>query len=95
MTYRLLERADLDIAEILDFIANFDEAAADRLNRQIVRAFAILGDSPMLGHTRTDLTTQDLRFWPVRHWLIVHRGRNPVEIVAVLDARRDLFSLLP
>lgn len=94
MTYRLTRRASQNIREIARFIAMHDVSAALRFRTAVMRACDTLGDSPMLGHTRNDLTSLDLRFWPVGHLRVVHRGRDPVEIVAVLDTRRDLRKLL-
>ncbi len=44
---------------------------------------------------REDLTDEPLRFWPVRRYLIVYRpDSDPLEIVRVLSAYRDVKKLL-
>lgn len=50
---------------------------------------------PAIGHLREDLTDEPLRFWPVRRYLIVYRSdSDPLEIVRVLSAYRDVKKLL-
>lgn len=56
----------------------------------------MLAQSPGLGHTRDDLTSLPLRFWPVFSYLIVYDpARRPIEIVRVLHGARDLRRILP
>ena len=51
---------------------------------------------PTIGHLREDLADDEtLRFWPIRHYLIIYRpDSQPLEIVRVLSGRRDLKMLL-
>jgi plasmid stabilization system protein ParE len=47
------------------------------------------------GHTRRDLTQRDVRFWPVRSYLIVYKEKSePLQIVAILHGARDIPSII-
>jgi plasmid stabilization system protein ParE len=44
---------------------------------------------------RTDLTSKNVRFWPVGSYLVVYRDHpDGVQIVAVLHGSRDVPSVL-
>ncbi|HKR95204.1 MAG TPA: type II toxin-antitoxin system RelE/ParE family toxin [Candidatus Angelobacter sp.] len=54
-----------------------------------------LAEWPGIGHTRSDLTQVDVRFWTVRSYLIVYREKPlPVQIVAILHGARDIPSII-
>lgn len=94
MSFNLSPEAASDIRQIVAYIRRHDPAAAIKLRQQLFEACERLGKHPAIGHRRRDLTARDLRFWPVRHWLIAHHGKDPVEIVTVVDARQNLVNLL-
>ena len=49
----------------------------------------------MIGHTRTDLSSQSVSFWPVGAYYIVYRPQqHPIEIVRILHGARDIPSIL-
>jgi plasmid stabilization system protein ParE len=57
--------------------------------------FAYLADFPSGGHWRRDLTTADVRFFPVYSYVIVYRAETkPLQIIAVLHGHRDFSRLL-
>jgi plasmid stabilization system protein ParE len=90
----LAPAAENDLALIFDYIAQRNPDAADRLMDAMIEAFDRLADHPKLGHRRTDLTDLRVRFWRVREYLIVHRGEDRIEILRVLDGRRDVAAEL-
>jgi plasmid stabilization system protein ParE len=54
-----------------------------------------LAESPGMGRTRPDLAPTTLRFWRVHSYFIVYSpSSQPLTIVRVLSAHRDLHSLL-
>jgi len=60
------------------------------------RAMTSLADYPGIGRKRGDLSGSPLCF-PVSSWLIFYRvtpDRMGVEIIRVLDSRRDITSIL-
>jgi plasmid stabilization system protein ParE len=62
----------------------------------LITAFRALVRTPGQGHRREDLTDRpELRFWPVFSYLIDYRiDKNPLMIIAILHASRDLEQLL-
>lgn len=93
--YVLSEDVELDLDGIWEHIANDSIEAADRWIDVLFRAFEMIGDIPGIGHTRKDLTTEPVLFWPVGAYLIIYR-QTPVrvEIVAVTQGARDLPRFL-
>ena len=87
-------RARRDLIEIWIYIAEDDIDAADRLLDLIEEAIDGLAAMPRMGHERRDLTDQDVRFWPVKSYLVIYRDGKPMEIVRILSAYRDVAALL-
>lgn len=84
-----------DLLEIWEYIARDNLDAADRVEREIQEAVSLLSRHPDLGHLRPDLTSQPVRFWPVRSFLIIYDSKaRPLEIVRILSGYRDIASLL-
>ena len=63
-----------DLQGIWDFIASDNATAADKLEDEFFEAFEELAQRPRMGHTRSDLSERDVRFWPVGSYLIVYRS---------------------
>jgi toxin ParE1/3/4 len=92
-TYRLTQRARRDLVEIWSYIAEDNEAAADRIIDLLVAGFRILGQNPRLGRSRDDLR-QGCRSFVVAQYVIVYRVANPgVQILHVLHGKRDIPGL--
>ena len=84
-----------DLQDIWDFIAADNVAAADKLEDGFFEAFEQLAKLPRMGHTRSDLTERDVRFWPVGSYLIVYRSiPSSLQIVAVLHGARDVAEVI-
>jgi plasmid stabilization system protein ParE len=94
----LTQLAKTDIFEIWSYIAERNEQAADRVERAIFDACAFVAESPMRGHTRTDLTACSLRFWTLTRYpnfTVIYRPETaPLQIVAVLHGKRNLPRIL-
>ena len=87
--------ADVDLNEIWEYIATDSIDAADGWIRKLFDAFEALGRAPGMGHTRRDLTSHPLLFWPVGSYLIIYRAeRSPIEIVAITRGSRDIPAFL-
>jgi len=89
--------ARTELEEIWDYYAvelqNPD--VADRIRDEIFNAFRKLADTPGVGHFRSDLSAEPLRFWRVRKYLIIYRSeKQPIEIVRVLHGARDVQAIL-
>ena len=64
--------------------------AADRVIGDVFEALRTIASSPQIEHSRSDLTSQPLRFFRVRDYLIVYAPEErPVWIVAVVHGRRN------
>jgi plasmid stabilization system protein ParE len=93
--YELSPEALDDLQLIRDFIALDNIEAAERVIDQFFEAFEQLATWPKSGHVRTDLTSKDVRFWPVGSYLVVYRDHSEgIQIVAVLHGSRDVPSVL-
>jgi plasmid stabilization system protein ParE len=83
-----------DIFEIWEFIAEDNIDAADQMVGRIEEACRRLAAMPGMGHERSDITDQPVRFWPVKSYLVIYRGSGPVEIVRILSGYRDIAAIL-
>ena len=84
-----------DLQDIWDSIAADNVVASDKLEDEFFDAFEMLAKGPSMGHTRSDLTERDVRFWPVGQYLIVYRSLpTPLQVVAVLHGARDLAEVI-
>lgn len=94
MTFHVLPKAEADLGEIGDYIAQDDPDAAVRLVESIRDRFRKLGDFPAMGRARGRIAP-GMRSFPVGDYLIFYRIVKPagVEIVRVIHAARDLRKL--
>ena len=86
-----------DLHEIWDYYATVVQNVdvADLIRDELFRAFDALVEMPKMGHFRSDLTSEPLRFWRVRDYFIIYRSeRTPLEIVRVLHGKRDVQAML-
>jgi toxin ParE1/3/4 len=95
--YRIAPAARDDLDSIWDHYAvdlqNPD--AGDGVREELFAAFQKLAKTPGLGHFRSDLAREPLRFWRVRSYLIIYRSeKRPVEMVRVLHGARDVQAIL-
>ncbi len=91
----LTPSAEQDVSDIWDYIANDSIAAADRVLDALEARMVKLSKSPGVGHWREELVDKRHRFSLVYSYLIVYRDEtNPIQIVRVLHAARDLQSIL-
>jgi len=96
--YVLTPLAKADIFDIWSYIAGDSENAADRVEQAIYEACAFVGESPLRGHFRSDLTSRTLRFWTLTrypNYTVVYRPDTvPIEVVAVLHGKRNIRRIL-
>jgi toxin ParE1/3/4 len=92
----LTPAAKEDLAQIIQYIRdNGSESAAIRVGAEFRRAMRRLAESPNIGHLRTDLADESIRFWLVYSYLIVYRPNHiPLQIIRVLHAARDVETIL-
>jgi plasmid stabilization system protein ParE len=96
--YALTPLAKADIFEIWCYIADDNEGAANRVEQAIYDACAFVAESPMRGHSRSDLTRRSLRFWTLTrypNYSVVYRPETfPLQVVAVLHGKRNVRRIL-
>lgn len=93
--YQLTEAAWGDLIEILDNAIELDPSYADTLESELLGAFGLLGRFPGAGHTRTDLTDLDVRFYTAgQRFAVVHVGADPVVILRIVAWHRDISAIL-
>lgn len=84
-----------DLREIVDFIAQDNPEAARRFLQKLRGEMKRIAPSSGIGHLRGDLTSRQVRFWPVGRYLIVYRSEEgPPEIARVLHGARDVTAVL-
>jgi plasmid stabilization system protein ParE len=96
-SYELSPETFEDLLRIQNFISHDNPPAAAHLIDDFFLAFERLAQWPHSGHSRTDLTSKEVLFWPIGSYLIVYRIRKAeslVQIVAVLHAARDIPAVL-
>jgi toxin ParE1/3/4 len=88
MLIRRSARAEQDLVEIWNFIAQDNEAAADRIFDLLVAKSALIGRNPSIGRPRPDVGG-GIRSVLAGSWAIYYRvGADHVEILRYLHTRR-------
>jgi toxin ParE1/3/4 len=86
--------AEDDLVEIWNYVAEFNEEAADRVLRVLDKSTARLGLLPNLGRPRPDLGP-GFRTLVCEPYLIAYRIQHEaVEIVRYIHMRRELKDLV-
>lgn len=94
--YTLAPQAASDLVEIWEYIREQSGAVtASRIESTILEKILFLAETPGAGHVREDLTSENVKFFPVYSYLIVYRPETkPLQIVSILHGRRDLERIL-
>ena len=93
--YQLSAEAQNDLFEIWGRIAEDSVPLANRIEDEFHELFASLGRMPGQGHTRRELTSRPVLFFPLYSFLVVYQpDMRPVRIMAVLRGKRNLKRLL-
>lgn len=94
--YKFTLVAHSELLEIIEFIAS--ESGPDRAEAvvsDIERAAARLAEYPEMGHKRSDLTDEPLRFWSIHRFLLIYRpSTRPLEFIHIVSGWRDVEALL-
>jgi plasmid stabilization system protein ParE len=68
---------------------------ADHVESATKDKFVFLSKTPGAGHTRRNLATEVVKFFPVYPYLMVYRPEtDPLQVVSILHASRDLEQIL-
>jgi plasmid stabilization system protein ParE len=94
--YVLAPEAAIDLVKIWRYIKRqTGNEMADRVEAAIPEQIVFLAANPGAGHWRKDLTDEPVKFSLVYSYFIVYRpGKKPLQVVAVLQGRRDVEQIL-
>jgi plasmid stabilization system protein ParE len=90
--YVLAPEAAHDLVEIWRYInkASTPETA-DRIESTIRDKIVFLSKRSATGHSRKDLTSEPVKFFPVYSYLVVYRpNTKPLQVAAILHGHRDV-----
>ena len=88
-----LSEAEQDLVEIWIYIAEDNPVNADCYVEKLYKKGQLLAENPMIGTERNELM-QELRSFPVDHYVLYYRERNQtLEMIRVLHASRDIYSI--
>ena len=96
-SFVLSPEAEEDVFEIWSYLANeVNVEFADQIESNLFDAFAHLSRNPGLGHKREDLTGIPVLFYRAfpYQYIIIYRLNTPLEIVALLHAKRNVSRIL-
>lgn len=93
--FQLTPQAELDLAEIWDYIAQDSMTNADRVLNELEKTLRTLADNPELGYRREDWADSRHRFWPFYSYIVMYRPEtNPLQILRIVSGFRNLAALL-
>jgi toxin ParE1/3/4 len=93
-SYVFSELAIQDLNQICDFIAQSNVKAASQLFDSIRQKCKLVADFPSMGKTYAWITP-NLRGFIINDYIVFYYPqKNGIEIVRVVDGRRDLKALL-
>ena len=96
-SFVLSPEAEADIFEIWTYLATeVNVAFANQIESSLFEAFALLSGNPDLGHKRQDLTNISVLFYRAfpYQYMIIYGLKTPLEIVALLHAKRNIKKIL-
>jgi len=93
--FLLTPRAEQDLNEIWEYIAEDSVAAANRVLTALEKTIGRLAKNPGIGHVREELADRRHHFFPVYSYLIVYRFETkPLQVIRVLHAASDVQTIL-
>jgi antitoxin ParD1/3/4/toxin ParE1/3/4 len=93
--FLLTPRAEQDLNEIWEDIADDSVGAANRVLAAMERTIRRLAKNPGIGHLREELADRRHRFFPIYSYLIVYRFEaKPLQVIRVLHAARAVQRIL-
>lgn len=94
---RWSEPASLDLIEVIEFVQRDRTSAARKLAQDLLAAASRLRLQPLTGKVVPELLEQgisDYRQLLVGPYRLIYTVRESIDIVAVMDSRRDLQTAL-
>lgn len=85
--------AEADLIEIWEYVAQYNEEAADKLIDTINQKAILLANSPYMGQVRSELQPS-IRSFPVAKYVLFYRPiKNGIELVRIIHGARDIENL--
>lgn len=88
------EPAERDLGAIIEYIAEDDPLAAERVFRAIIAATGRLQDFPHIGHAGRVAGTRELSITGLPYIVVYLVNPDVVTVVAVFHAARDLARII-
>ena len=89
----LSPEAEQDLVDIWVYIAEDSPVNADHYVDKLYDTGILLAENPGIGTERPDLM-DELQSFPVDHYILFYRRKNDnIEMIRVLHASRDVYSL--
>ena len=88
--------AQSDLESIRDYLVQrAGRRTAARVVRKLHEALNTIGSTPGIGHLRTDLSAEPVRFYRVFRYLIIYRANvHPIEVARILHGARNIRAIL-
>jgi toxin ParE1/3/4 len=88
------DQAETDLAEILDYLEDRNPQAAERLATAIDERCSLLGQLPLMGRTREELSP-GLRSVVIEQYVLFYRvTATAVEVLRILHGARDIDTII-
>jgi plasmid stabilization system protein ParE len=89
----LSPEAEQDLVDIWIYIAEDSPVNADHYVDKLYDKGILLSENPEIGTERPELM-DELRSFPIDHYVLFYRQQNNgIELVRVLHASRDIYSI--
>jgi toxin ParE1/3/4 len=92
--FRLSHIAEGDLDGIADYLADYSPSAAVQVIERLFERFALLASQPLMGQLREDLPGRPRSFRSGNYLILYRPTTDGIEVARVVDATRDLASLL-
>jgi len=93
--YEISSEAEEDLWDIWKRIASDNVDLANRIEREFYKLFESLASTPGQGHSRRDLISRQVLFFPLYSFLVVYQHKiKPIRIMAVLRGKRNVRRIL-
>ena len=94
-SYQLTQEAEQDIDTIkIHLLGQGGPPLVRHVLGKIQASLELLGSMPGIGHSRTDLTSEPVKFWQVFSYFVIYDpAPRPIHIIRLLHTHRDLAAL--
>jgi len=92
--HKLSLAAEVDYAEIINYIAQNNPTAAKQVKAHFAEAFHKLAEHPHIGQLLNNITEKPVRFWNVYSYYIIYNPQSlPLMVLRIISNYRDVETL--